>query len=332
MADKIFGELSRRRFLQGLALGSAAPVLRAADHCTGPQPRPPGDLPYSDFGQDSTAGEVTRGLDLAGLRVVITGCNSGLGYESMRVLAERGAQVIGTARTREKAHQACASIAGDTIPLVLELTDQASIRTCAAAINAMAEPIDVLMCNAGIMALPELELVNGVEKQFAVNHLGHFLFTSLLQDAVVEAPAGRIVILSSCAHFSAPSMGIDFDNLDGAASYAPWTAYGQSKLANGLHALALSRRLAGKGVVANAVHPGVIGTNLWRQLPPKDRAYDKSTPEGAATQCYAAVHPLAAKISGQYLADCNPALANPLMYDRALADRLWAVSEELTSG
>ena len=168
-------------------------------------------------------------------------------------------------------------------------------------------------------------------------HLGHFLFTNNLVDAVKKAKSPRIVIVSSCAHFGAPDVGIDFDNLDGSKSYAPWVAYGRSKLANGLFAAELSRRLAGTGITANSLHPGVIKTNLGRHLPDRpDNAkdndiYDKSIPQGAATQCYVAAHPIPAPISGQYFVDCNPAQASPLMYDEELAAKLWEVSERLTA-
>ena len=330
--------LSRRVFVQSaLATALLPSAMAAASPCRGPQPAPPGELPRSTFGISSTAEEVTAGLDLNGLNVVITGCNSGLGLETMRVLAGRGAHVIGTARTAEKAETACASIDGKTTPVVLELGDYDSIHRCTDAINALDLPIDVLMCNAGIMALPELKLINGLEAQFAVNHIGHFLFTTNLLGAVKKADKGRIVMLSSCAHFGAPEAGIEFDNLDGAKSYAPWTAYGQSKLANGLFALELSRRLASHGVIANSLHPGVIKTNLGRHLPPRedDRKdediYDKDIPQGAATQAYVAVHPIAGEISGQYFADCNPAQASAHMYDLEMAAKLWAVSEELTA-
>ncbi len=330
--------LNRRTFLQSALAAALLPSsLAYGNACRGPQPAPPGKLPRSSFGASSTAEEVTAGLDLTGMNVVITGCNSGLGLETMRVLAARGAHVIGTARNAEKAEKACASIEGKTTPMVLELGDYASINACTDAINALDLPLDVLMCNAGIMALPELQLINGLEAQFAVNHIGHFLFTTNLLDAVKRADNARIVILSSCAHVRAPEAGIEFDNLDGAKSYAPWTAYGQSKLANGLFAAELSRRLEDDGVTANSVHPGVIKTNLARHLPPRtdgrkdEDIFDKNIPQGAATQAYVAVNPTPAAISGHYFADCNPALATEHMYDAELAARLWQVSEDIVS-
>lgn len=330
--------ISRRLFVQSALAAAVIPASWAqANSCRGPQPIPPGDFPRGPFGVSSTAEEVTAGLDLSGRNVVITGCNSGLGYETMRVLAARGAHVIGTARTAEKAEKACASVTGKTTPMVLELGSYDSIHACTDAIGALDMPLDVLMCNAGIMALPELRLINGLEAQFAVNHLGHFLFTTNLLPAVKKAENARIVILSSCAHFGAPETGIEFDNLDGSKSYAPWVAYGQSKLANGLFAAELSRRLAGTGITANSAHPGVIKTNLGRYMAPRkdDRKdediYDKDTPQGAATQAYLAAHPAPASISGQYFVDCNPALASEHMYNEQMAARLWEVSEDLTS-
>ncbi len=330
--------LNRRLFVNAAFSVMAFPSAWAfGGPCRGPQPWPEGNFPRSLFGETSTAEEVTDGLDLHGTTAVITGCNSGLGYETMRVLASRGAHVIGTARTTEKAKTACKSIEGETTPQVLELGNLDSIRACTKSINAMNLPIDMLICNAGIMALPDLQLVNGIERQFAINHLGHFLFTNQLLDAVTAAPKGRIVMLSSCAHFGAPEVGIDFDNLDGSKSYAPWVAYGRSKLANGLFAAELSRRLSGTAVTANSLHPGVIKTNLARHLPDRDSDVDekdifnKSIAQGAATQCYLAAHPTPASISGQYFSDCNPAQANPLMYDQDLAGKLWDVSVGLTS-
>ncbi len=326
--------MSRRDFAcatSGLLTLLAAPVA-FANKCREPQ-IPDERQALSSFGPRSTALEVTSGVDLAGKNVVITGCNSGLGLESMKILAQRGAHVIGTARSEEKAVAACESVQGNTTPMVLELTDFDSIRSCAEGIRALDIQVDVLMCNAGVMAVQELRLYNGVEMQFAVNHLGHFLLVNELLESVKAAEAGRVVILSSCAHHSEVPGGIDFDNLDGSKSYSPWPAYRRSKLANGLHAMELSRRLEGTRVTSNAVHPGVIKTNLWRQLPNEvpDHPRDKTIPQGAATQCYVAAHAIPGGITGQYFADCNPVVANPLMYDRDLARRLWEVSEQLTA-
>ena len=325
--------LSRRAVLQAALASALAPAAWANNPCRGPQPRPKGDFAWSEFGVASTAAQVTDGVDLQGMTALVTGCNSGLGYETMRVLAMRGAHVIGASRTLEKAGKACDSIDGTTTPVAAELSDFSSVAACAESVRGMDAPIDMLICNAGIMALPDLTLSQGLELQFVVNHLGHFLLTNSLVDQVKAARNGRIVILSSCAHNMAPPEGIDFDNLDGSRNYSGWPAYGRSKLANGLFAAELSRRLADTPVTANSVHPGVIRTNLGRHLKrpagADDDAFDKDIQQGAATQCYVAANPIPAKISGQYFVDCNPAVANPKMYDPALAKRLWEVSEEL---
>jgi NAD(P)-dependent dehydrogenase (short-subunit alcohol dehydrogenase family) len=339
MTDSRSTGLSRRLFVQSAILATAMPRAWATDDpCRGPQPRPEAaGLSFGPFGESSTAQEVTAGLDLSGQTAVVTGCNSGLGYETMRVLAQRGAHVVGTARNMEKAEKACGSIEGKTTPVVLELGDFNSARSAGQAIADMNIPVDMLICNAGIMALPELELVNGLERQFVINHLGHFVFVNSLVETVKRAEQGRIVMLSSCAHQQAPAVGIDFDNLDGSQSYSPWKAYGRSKLSNGLFAAELSRRLKQTSVTANSVHPGVIKTNLARYIPGSetraadDPIYNKTIPQGAATQCYVAANSIPAKITGHYFADCNPARANPLMYDEELAARLWSVSEDLTA-
>ena len=289
------------------------------------------------FGAKSTAEEVTAGLDLSGMTALVTGANSGLGYETMRVLAARGAHVIGTGRTIEKAENACASIDGKTTPAVLELADLDSVGSCSEQVLSMDMPIDMLVLNAGIMALPELEQVNGIERQFFVNHLGHFALGVNLLDRVKAAPAGRIVVLSSSGHMWAPGDGVEFDNLSGERDYEPMKMYGQSKLSNGLFAFELARRLADTNATANAVHPGIINTNLGRHFPKWQLAFAKmfgwvfmkNTEEGAATQSYVAANPRLAGMTGYYFADCNPVMPDPRMQDAALAAKLWEVSERL---
>jgi len=288
------------------------------------------------FGKSSTGEEVTAGADLRGKLALVTGVSSGIGFETMRVLALRGATVIGTARTAEKARAACAPLGASAIPLACELESQDSIRACAAEVAKVGRPLDLLVANAGIMALPKLEQVNGIEKQFATNHLGHFLLTNLLLAQVEAAPASRVVVVSSAAHLQAPKGGIEFDNLSGARGYAGWRAYGQSKLANVLFAKSLARRL-GPQRAAYSLHPGVIPTNLGRHMSPLItlamglfmRPFAKTIPQGAATTCYAAVHASPAP-SGAYLSDCAVAKANPHADDAGLADRLWETSERLT--
>jgi WW domain-containing oxidoreductase len=287
------------------------------------------------FGYSSTAEEVTAGLSLDGRRILITGCNSGLGLESLRVLALRGAHVIGAARTLEKAQAACATVGGRSTAVACELSDPASVSGCVATVRA-GGTLDAVICNAGMMALPRLQQAHGYELQFFANHIGHFMLVTGLLD--VLSTQGRVVMVSSRAHHRAPPGGIQFDNLSGERDYRPFTAYGQSKLANLLFAKELARRLGTGGRSALAVHPGVIATQIGRHLPGAGAAlvfgvgallFFKSIPQGAATQCFAAVHPRAATLSGAYLADCQVAQPRADAEDAALARRLWEVSEQI---
>ena len=159
--------INRRQLLQGMATAgilAALPATVLAEIIS----RPP---PKSRFGSSSTAEEVTEGIDLNGQSIAITGANSGLGYETMRVLAMRGAHVIGIARTQAKADKACASVTGETTPVFLDLAQWDSVVECAQRIRGLGTALDGLICNAGVMALPELELVNGVERQFRFESL-----------------------------------------------------------------------------------------------------------------------------------------------------------------
>lgn len=291
----------------------------------------------SGFGYASTAEEVTEGLDLTGKNVLITGVNAGLGAESARVLSMRGARILGAARTREKAQAACASLGGAPIPLGCELSDPASVRACVEQVRSLGLELDVLMCNAGIMALPERTIVHGQELQLLTNHVGHFMLVTGLLDRL--APEGRVVVLSSAAHGWAPPEGIAFDDLTLQGRYTPRVAYGQSKLANLLFARALARRLAGTGKTANAVHPGVIATELARHMSPAVRLLApiasaialKSVGQGAATQCYVATHPSLRGVTGEYFADCNVAPSSRKSRDEALGERLWEVTERIVA-
>ena len=291
----------------------------------------------SGFGPRSTAEEVTRGLDLRDWTALVTGCNSGLGLETTRVLARRGATVLGTARTEAKARHACESVDGDAVPLVCDLADPSSVRGCVASVRNQGRALDAIVANAGVMALPQLQQAYGYERQLFTNHVGHFMLVTGLLDQLAEH--GRVVMLSSSAHARAPAEGVRFDDLSGEEAYDPWTAYGQSKLANLLFARELADRFQGTGRVANAVHPGVIRTNLARHLHPLlqrtlslvSPLFLKSIPQGAATQVYAAVHPDAARLNGEYLADCNVTEPSQKAQDPHLASRLWEVTEEIVS-
>ena len=292
----------------------------------------------SGFGAGSTAEQVTEGRSLAGKTFLLTGCNSGLGLETMRVLALRGAQVLGTARTADKAAEAIKGLnIGNAKGLSCELADPKSVRSCVQAVRASGVRLDGIICNAGIMALPKLQQAFGHELQFFTNHIGHFILVTGLLDELSET--GRVVMLSSAAHTRAPREGIQFDNLSGEKGYTAWGAYGQSKLANLLFAKELSKRLSGTHKTANAVHPGVIATNLTRHMNPVVEAifgaisplFLKTVAQGAATQVYVATHPSLASVSGKYFADCNEARPRRDGEDSALAAKLWARSEEIVA-
>jgi WW domain-containing oxidoreductase len=288
----------------------------------------------SGFGYASTAEDVTRGLDLSGQTVLLTGCNSGLGLETLRVLALRGARVLAAARSLDKARHAIAATGAGATPLACDLAEPASVRSCVAEVEKMGVELAAIICNAGIMALPELTLAHGYEAQFFTNHIGHFLLVTGLLAKL--APAGRVVMVSSEAHRRAPKAGVDFGNLKGERSYSAWTAYGQSKLANLLFARELSRRLPGPRQLANALHPGVIATNLGRNMPKLMQVgFEvlapialKSIAQGAATQCYVATYP-ALSANGEYFSDCNVKRSTRLGSDRGLARELWDVSERI---
>lgn len=309
--------LSRRTFLQGATFAWLASQL----------PRAIAAPPRSVFGARSTAEEVTAGLNLAGMTAVVTGCNSGIGYETMRVLALRGAHVIGTARTLEKGRQACNSVRGKATAVVMELTDFDSIVSCADEIQSMNVSVDMLILNAGIV-LDELQQVNGIEMQFVVNHLGHFILTNRLLNRVKAARQGRVVVVGSGSHRNPPEGGIQFHNLSGEG----WSGrgYAHSKLANGLFSLELAKRLQGTRATSNCVTPGHVRTNILRNVSSSAANDAKSPAQGAATVCYVATTPALENVSGEYFADCNPAQPSAYQSDPAMAAKLWDVSMEMT--
>jgi WW domain-containing oxidoreductase len=295
------------------------------------------------FGYGSTAMEVVAGCDLVGRTMLVTGCNSGLGLETIRALAAGGARIVAAARTLDKARAACRGegdsnqMAGDFVPVACELSEPASIRACIDAVKSGVGSLDAIVCNAGVMAPPTLRQAHGYELQFFTNHLGHFILVTGLLDRLT--PTGRVVVVASNAHRRAPAAGIEFDNLSGARGYSPMRAYGQSKLANILFTRELARRLGSGGQTANCLHPGVIATNLMRTVPLAGRvALSLVTPlvlktaaEGAATQCYLATSPAVATVTGAYYRDCNPAEPRPVAKDEAMAARLWTRSEEIAA-
>lgn len=293
--------------------------------------------PFSDsgFNRKSTAEQVTEGLDLSGKKILITGVGSGLGYESMRVLAKRGAHVIGLDRTMDAAQKACDEVPGMTTPFACDLSDPHSIVACAKAIGDQFSSLDVVLTNAGIMA-PPLTLVHKykepLELQFGVNFLGNFVLINHLMPLLKAAPSARLVLVASGAYVTAPKKeGIAFDNLDGSKGYDGLGAYGHSKLAVMLMNRALAERLQGTNVATNAIHPGLIRTKLagdTKTLKVKliswfGGPFMRSIPQGAATQCLVATHPLLDGVSGEHFADCNPKAAIGHATDMVLAKKLW---------
>ena len=290
------------------------------------------------FGYNSTAEEVTAGLDLSGKTYLLTGCASGLGLETLRVLSMRGGHVIAVARSLEAARLALRSVRADGAPVACDLSEPSSARELVHMVKSLNRPLDAIICNAGVMALPKATVKHGLELQFLTNHIGHFILVTGLLGAL--APQGRVVMVSSGAHNMAPAGGIEFDNRDGQRGYSPWRNYGQSKLANLLFARQLARKLEGSGQRANALHPGVINTKLGRHMNPLAVGlmklvrpiFLKTIPQGAATQCYLAAHPDADRYNGEYFADCNPAVSSALGQDMDLAARLWETTEKLIEG
>jgi NAD(P)-dependent dehydrogenase (short-subunit alcohol dehydrogenase family) len=291
------------------------------------------------FDARATADKVLAGIDLSGKRFLVTGCNSGIGFETMSALTANGGQVLGLARSLADAQAACAKVSPGATPLACDLADLESVAAAAAAVRALDAPLDAIVANAGIGNLPTLQTRYGVEMQFLVNHIGHFSLLNKLSD-LVRNVTGRIVVVSSSAAVKqAPPEGIMFDNLGGQEFYEPFMFYGQSKLANGLFAKELSRRLSVRGIAVNSLHPGATrGTGLnrgaaWpvRFARSAARLFMKTAPQGAATQALLAASPQVSGITGEYWSNCRIARGSPLLNDAELARRLWTISEDIVA-
>lgn len=320
----------RRRWLgQTATLLAFAPLARSA-HSIAPVPFTANvPDPPTGFGPETSAFAVVRELDLRGRTLLVTGATSGIGLETMRVLASRGVRAIGTARSPDKADTARAAIgAGDVHFVMLDLADFASVRAAAANVRAIAPRLHGLINNAGIV-LDGLEQVNGIEKTFVVNHLGHFLLTHELLPSLRAAGRARVVTLGSGDHRRAPAGGIQFDDLAGRT----WPQrYAHSKLANGLFSAELARREATHGISSVCVSPGHTRTSILRRVGNRYRDDARDVAQGAATPCYAAVHPALDRVSGAYLADFRANEQSAEQMDPAMARQLWEVSERLVGG
>jgi NAD(P)-dependent dehydrogenase (short-subunit alcohol dehydrogenase family) len=270
------------------------------------------------FDATSTAAEVVAGIDLRGKRAVVTGGASGIGVETARALARAGAAVTLAVRDTKAGVRVAADIVTSTHNEQVDVSElDLSSRESVTAFGADWDgPLDVLVNNAGIMALPERELTSGGgwELQFATNHLGHFALALGLHDALAAAPAARIVSLSSRGHLRSPVVFEDINFNE--RPYDAMLAYGQSKTANVLFAVEATRRWAADGITANAVHPGTIAaTNLARHMDPEilkgllesPLFRPKSIEQGAATSAVVATSPLLEGVGGRYFEDCDEA-------------------------
>jgi len=316
------------------------------------------------LGATSTTEDVLSGIDLRGKRILVTGVSAGLGVETARALAAHGAQVVGAARDLSKAEATTAQVRKDAavngggFELVeLDLANLKSVRACADRLLAKDEPFDVVIANAGVMATPFGHTADGFETQFGTNHLGHFVLVNRI--ARLIRAGGRLINLSSAGHrFS--NVDLEDPNFE-RTPYEPFIAYGRSKTANILFAVAFDKRHRGRGVRAAAVHPGGIQTELGRhldssqmqqiieginqQLAEEDQGpfQWKTIPQGAATSVWAAVVAPADEIGGRYCENCHVGHIVPdhvtinavsegvrgYALDPKNAEALWKKSEEL---
>jgi NAD(P)-dependent dehydrogenase (short-subunit alcohol dehydrogenase family) len=282
--------------------------------------------------------------DQTGKLVLVTGANSGLGYEVSRGLARRGASVVMACRDLNKGETAAANIRADNPKadlrvMALDLAGLSCVLEFAEQFQAEYSRLDVLVNNAGVMALPYGKTADGFELHFGINHIGHFALTGLLLDLLKATPASRVVTVSSYGHWFG---WINFRDLNGEKFYYRWLAYSQSKLANVLFAYELQRRLSRKGedTISLAAHPGYAATNLqrhstlWSFLNP---IFAQSQQMGALPILYAAAHP--GIVGGEYASPDGflgqrgypyTGFSSPLSHNKALARRLWEASERLT--
>jgi NAD(P)-dependent dehydrogenase (short-subunit alcohol dehydrogenase family) len=304
----------------------------------------------SQFGFHSTTDEVLDGRDLTDVNVVVTGTSAGLGVETARALRAHGATVVGVVRDVDKAHGALADAGAEGVDLYqADLASLASVRAFTDTFFADGhDRIDVLIANAGVMAVATREeTVDGFERQFGTNHLGHFVLVNRLLPLLLTGTPARIVVLSSAGH-SYTDVSLDDPGFE-QTPYDPWDAYGRAKTANALFAVELDRRLRDRNVRATSVHPGGIITELGRNLTEEtlgvlserlsERKVEfKSVPQGAATTVWAGFVADADEIGGRYCEDCHVATVvddakdiGVMRYatDPDTAAKLWTLSEQM---
>ena len=305
------------------------------------------------FGAESTADEVLEGVDLKGKRVLVTGVSAGLGVETARSIVAHGGTVVGTARDLNKARQALAQAGNPSVELVeMDLASLASVRKAAEELLKLAKPFDVIIANAGVMACPQGKTQDGFETQFGTNHLGHFVFINRLVPLLKSG--ARVVTVSSAGH-QLSDVDIEDPNFE-RTPYQAFSAYGRSKTANILYAVALDSRLKGRGVRATSIHPGGIQTELGRHMTPElveqmmariakaastqGQAFRfKSVPQGSATSVWSGFVGSADAVGGHYCEDCHVCEINDDTNSRvgvrsyalnlAHANDLWKKSEEM---
>ncbi|HEY6466582.1 MAG TPA: SDR family NAD(P)-dependent oxidoreductase [Candidatus Acidoferrales bacterium] len=278
------------------------------------------------FGATSTTDEVLSGVNLQGKRILVTGVSAGLGIETARTLAAHGAEVVGAVRDLKKADAATAEVRKDAAAnggsfelVALDLASLKSVRECADELLAKGQFFDAIIANAGVMATPFGHTTDGFETQFGTNHLGHFVFVNRI--APLLRKGGRLINLSSAGHRYS-NVNLNDPNFE-RTTYDPFVAYGRSKTANILFAVAFDRRHRGRGIRAAAVHPGVIETELARHVDPvqlralidqisKQREAESKGPfqwktlgQGAATSVWVAVVAPAEEIGGKYCENCH---------------------------
>jgi NAD(P)-dependent dehydrogenase (short-subunit alcohol dehydrogenase family) len=271
---------------------------------------------------------------------VVTGATSGIGEVAATELARRGARVIIVGRSPERCAATLERIRTQTgatavESLVADLSSQADVHRLADQVRERCDRLDVLLNNAGGMFLDRRESVDGIELTLALNHLSYFLLTKELLPLLKASAPSRIINVASDAHRGG---SIAFDDIQGRGRYGGWKAYQQSKLANILFTYELARRLEGTGVTANSLHPGFVRTNFFKDFTGWVGLITKlgaslvaiGPEEGARTSIYLATSPEVAGVSGQYFVKCKSVRSSPRSHDRAAADRLWRLSEELT--
>ena len=310
----------------------------------------------SKFGATSSADEVLDGKDLSEKLVFITGGASGLGQETARAMAAKGAHLVIAARDQAKLDEAASAIkdgsGSEKVETILcDLASLDSVRACATEAAERFDRIDLLINNAGVMACPLSRTAEGFEMQFGTNHVGHFLLTNLLMPMLKKGTTPRIVNLSSRGHVF-DNVHFDDPNYE-TREYEKWTSYGQSKTANVQFSVGLEKRLAAHDIHAYAVHPGGIMTNLGRHMTQEDMEWMtnrikknstsgevnfKTIPQGAATSCYAATSADLEGKGGVYLEDCHVSKVDndsqkegvrSYALDPDNAEKLWALSEKL---